>query len=188
MLCAYHRAAHAHSGDAEDLADDELAAVDISEVVGPYAWGAIHHAVESFPCQECADEGGSLMRGVHDVVNAKLGKPIEHPEDLRRLAELATSAASGHLAQNELGTPLPPELSEAIAVAMAGSDHHEHGGVALSCSCMIVDVADAADSDKPVCTGGEKERLERCVMELKDDSDVRDPFAVCTASLGCKLS
>lgn len=164
MLCPYHRTAHLRSGETEELADDELAAVDISEVVGPYAWSALHHAVESFPCQECADEGSSLMRGLHDVVNAKLGKPIEHPEDLRRLAELATSAASGELAQPVL-TPLPAEVATAIDVALAGSSR----------------------SDKPVCTGDARGRLESCILQLKNDPDVEDPFAVCTASLGCKL-
>ena len=67
--------------------------IDISEVVGPYAWGIIHHAAESFPCPPCAEEGTSLMRFAHDLVNYKLGKPVKYPEDLTRWVNVAMEAA-----------------------------------------------------------------------------------------------
>ena len=57
---------------------------NISEVVGPYAWGNLHHAAESFPCPPCAEEGASLLRMAHDLVNHKLGKPLQYAEDFRR--------------------------------------------------------------------------------------------------------
>ena len=50
----------------------------ISEACGPFAWAVIHHAAEAFPCAPCAEEGGSLMRFAHDLVNHNLGRPIMH--------------------------------------------------------------------------------------------------------------
>ena len=67
--------------------------IDIPEVVGPYAWAIIHHAAESFPCPPCAEEGASLMRFAHDLVNYKLGKPVAYPEDLVRWADVVMEAA-----------------------------------------------------------------------------------------------
>lgn len=60
------------------------APIDVAEVTGPYAWGVIHHAAESFPCPPCAEEGASLMRFAHDLVNLKLGKPVQYVKDARR--------------------------------------------------------------------------------------------------------
>lgn len=60
---------------------------DIPEIVGPFAWGIIHHAFESFPCPPCAETGGKLARGLHDVINFHTGKGIEHPGDLQFLLE-----------------------------------------------------------------------------------------------------
>lgn len=57
--------------------------IDIAEVVGPYAWGVIHHAAETFPCAPCAEEGASLMRFAHDLVNLKVGKQVKYPGDAR---------------------------------------------------------------------------------------------------------
>ena len=67
--------------------------IDISEVAGPYAWGIIHHAAESFPCPPCAEEGASLMRFAHDLVNYKLDKPVMYPEDLARWTNVAMEAS-----------------------------------------------------------------------------------------------
>lgn len=65
---------------------------DVSEVVGPYTWGALHYLVDNFPCPPCADHGGALMRGLHDVVNWGIGKPIQFPADLDLLAHEAVEA------------------------------------------------------------------------------------------------
>ena len=57
--------------------------ISIPEVVGPYAWGVIHHAMESFPCEPCAEHGVKLVRFIHDMVNAKTGKPIKYVANYR---------------------------------------------------------------------------------------------------------
>jgi len=58
--------------------------VDIAETCGGYAWGILHHVAESFPCKHCAEEGQSLLRFAHDLVNVKLGKPLQAPDDAER--------------------------------------------------------------------------------------------------------
>lgn len=94
---------------------------DIAEVVGPYAWAVIHHAVESFPCAPCAEEGASLMRFAHDLVNIKLRKGIRYPRDIRRWLGL-TQEAEDQLqpVQNALEKVLTaPERSLAHVLAQA---------------------------------------------------------------------
>lgn len=68
---------------------------DIPEIVGPYAWGIIHHAFESFPCPPCAETGGKLARGLHDVINFHTGKGVEHPQDLAFLREAVLEVRVG---------------------------------------------------------------------------------------------
>ena len=64
---------------------------DVAAIVGPYTWSMIHHLVENFPCHHCAEEGGRLMRGLHDLVNLKLGKKLQYPADFRYLADAVCS-------------------------------------------------------------------------------------------------
>jgi len=72
----------------------EVVEYDLAQIVGPYAWDILHHVVENFPCSHCAEEGGKLLRGLHDLVNHQLDKPMEYPEDFRFLAELVREAAA----------------------------------------------------------------------------------------------
>ena len=65
---------------------------DVGEVVGPYTWGALHYLAENFPCPPCADHAGALMRGFHDVINFRIGKPIQFPADLDLLAHESVEA------------------------------------------------------------------------------------------------
>lgn len=90
---------HLHAHRAEDDDDPGLA-----ELVGPYAWGIIHHAVESFPCPPCAADGKGLMRFAHDVVNIKLGKGLRFPANFDRHVELVNRLAGAEsLAANAQG-------------------------------------------------------------------------------------
>ena len=43
---------------------------------GSKEWKKIHAAVEQIGCETCKDTGKKLMIFAHDIVNAKLGKPI----------------------------------------------------------------------------------------------------------------
>ncbi len=148
VLCAYQQS------DQGAPLDDE--GVSVSEVVGPYAWRIIHHAAESFPCDECAEEGGSLMRFAHDLVNHKLGKPVQFPADLERWTAVVAEASSA-------AGVVPPGVFAALARA-------------------------GETSSRPTCAGDARERFERCVEGVKDAPGVDNPFAVCTASVGCKLA
>ena len=75
-----------HRQGVKQLADGSVE-YDVAEIVGPYTWSLLHHAVETFPCEHCREEGTRLLHGLHDVVNADLGKPIKYPQDLKFLAE-----------------------------------------------------------------------------------------------------
>ncbi len=137
--------------------DEEIGEpISIAEVVGPYAWDQLHHLVESFPCGECAEEGASLMRFAHDLVNVKLGKKVHHPEDLIRWAGVVAHA------REDLELPAHDDLPAPILAAMA-------------------------QAVSTPCTGEARDRLESCVLQLKDRPDVDNPIAVCTASIGCTL-
>ncbi|MCI0440768.1 MAG: hypothetical protein L0177_16805, partial [Chloroflexi bacterium] len=66
----------------------------ISEIVGPYTWGLLHFAVESFPCPACAEDGKKLIRAIHDLVNWRLEKPMRYPANFRKIAEEFARVAS----------------------------------------------------------------------------------------------
>jgi len=133
----------------EDLALEE-GLIDIAQTCGPFGWGVIHHAAETFPCEPCAEEGGSLMRAAHDLVNFRIGLPIRFPDDIERWH------------------PVMVEAHNQVA--------HE------------LDWVKSEQSDKPVCTGAQAEALERCVLELKEDPGIDEPFGVCVESIGCKVA
>lgn len=75
------------------MSDDETREYDLAEIIGPYAWGILHHVVETFPCNHCSEEGGRLLRGLHDLVNHKTGKPLMFPADFQFLADMANTTA-----------------------------------------------------------------------------------------------
>lgn len=57
----------------------------IPEIVGPYTWGVLQHAVETFPCKTCSEAGSKFIHSIHDLVNIHLGKPVKFPADLQWL-------------------------------------------------------------------------------------------------------
>lgn len=52
-----------------------------TEVFGPHYWAALHNLVENIPCSICRNDAIGLMRGMHDVVNVKLDKPVYDKEN-----------------------------------------------------------------------------------------------------------
>lgn len=67
---------------------DQRREYDIAEIAGPYTWDILHHVVSRFPCAPCAREGSKLLRGLHDLVNVKIGKPLFAPADFRYLVQM----------------------------------------------------------------------------------------------------
>ena len=66
------------------------------ESLGPVAWKQIHEACEILDSNcECREECVSLSRGMHDLVNYKLKKPIMYPENLRKVAKRYQVAVDG---------------------------------------------------------------------------------------------
>ena len=59
-----------------------------ADVAGPFAWRLLHdwaQAVHDEICPSCGEFAISAARAVHDVVNVELGKPVQYPDDLRKL-------------------------------------------------------------------------------------------------------
>jgi hypothetical protein len=50
---------------------------------GHMVWEALHGYVDSIPCSGCRQFGVRFIRGMHDAINAELGKPLRYPEDLK---------------------------------------------------------------------------------------------------------
>lgn len=141
----------------------------IAEACGPFAWSVIHNTAESFPCAPCAEEGGSLMRFAHDLVNHNLGKPVVHRDDFKRWSDVVLEAGAGlNLFAVRDGAPPAEPLPEDVGVAVEEmwSNHLGQG-------------------TRPPCDGDQADAFERCVLEVKEDPNVDNPFAVCTASIGC---
>ena len=136
--------------------------IDIADVVGPFAWGVIHHAMESFPCAPCAENGGKLGRGVHDVVNFHTGKPLQHPEDLEFL----------RVSVNQVPPQIPP--------AHTASNPLDEEIIRLAREVEIL-----GDGEFRSCNAAERERFESCVRQVKEQGTAESPFAVCTVSIGC---
>ncbi|MGH7743901.1 MAG: hypothetical protein ACREQ5_03660 [Candidatus Dormibacteria bacterium] len=55
--------------------------------IGNRGWEMIHGAIENYPCSLCRESGTRLFRGVHDMVNVFLEKPVAYPKDLLFLQE-----------------------------------------------------------------------------------------------------
>lgn len=136
---------------------------DVSEIVGPYTWGVLHHAIETFPCGPCAEHGGRLLRGLHDVVNVHLGKPLYAPEDFQGLVELVVGAA-----RKIAGKGTRPAIArlEGEVARLA----HQAGIMSY-----------------PRCSSPQGEKPARCVQGVKGRGGAASLYAVCTASMGCKL-
>jgi hypothetical protein len=53
--------------------------------IGHRGWKIIHGAIENYPCDACRRGGTVVFRGVHDLVNIHLGKPVRYPEAFQTL-------------------------------------------------------------------------------------------------------
>lgn len=70
--------------------------VNMAEL-GPATWKEIHGLADKFAARvgdscECGKMLQGAMRGLHDAVNVKLGKPVQHFTDLKRLAAFTAQA------------------------------------------------------------------------------------------------
>lgn len=48
---------------------------------GKAVWSTIHTAVDGISCDHCRTAGKALMTFAHDLVNAKLRKPLYDPQN-----------------------------------------------------------------------------------------------------------
>jgi len=101
-LALHHKIKYKLAAEAAQTQDREEPAMfqgnpqpaTIPERDGHLWWQRLEQAVASINCPPCQAEGKRLLNGLHDVVNAKLGKPIQRPDDLRYLADLTVKAAA----------------------------------------------------------------------------------------------
>lgn len=71
---------------------DGTEVIDMARTCGPFWWAAFHgiaKGIRDYGCSSCGTEAVRLVEGMHDVVNAHLGKPIHTPESLAHLSEAA---------------------------------------------------------------------------------------------------
>ncbi len=55
---------------------------------GSHIWEKIHAAVEKIDCETCLDEGRLLISFAHDVVNARLGKPLHDEKNFKKFIDI----------------------------------------------------------------------------------------------------
>tara|TARA_R110002020_G_scaffold348155_1_gene561829 strand:+ start:325 stop:603 length:279 start_codon:yes stop_codon:yes gene_type:complete len=60
---------------------------------GSKVWQKLHNACNDIGCDHCKNECKLYLEGVHDIVNAKLEKPIKHPKSLEHLTKDAITAS-----------------------------------------------------------------------------------------------
>ena len=80
--------------------------VVVAEICGPFAWKMLHSwadAVHDDICRVCGIFAIFAAEGIHDIVNVKLGKPVQHPFSLIELARAAAEAVE----KAELKMPAP---------------------------------------------------------------------------------
>ncbi|MEX2599273.1 MAG: hypothetical protein WD533_06420 [Dehalococcoidia bacterium] len=68
---------------------------DARQLCGPVAWGVLHQwaeAIESEICPVCGEEAKRLAVFMHDLVNAKLGKPLYDADNFRDICGMVHEA------------------------------------------------------------------------------------------------
>lgn len=74
--------------------------VYVPDITGPFAWAQLHswaQNVHDFMCPNCGAFAIKATRALHDVVNVKLGKPVQDQSNLSEIAGIFRSAAAGEL-------------------------------------------------------------------------------------------
>lgn len=107
---ARHGLGVAHTGHDEG---DECAC-DMRRTCGPVAWGVLHSwakAVNDQICSHCGEFAQSMATFMHDLVNAKLGKPLHDPYNFAvmcgKVYELQASASQGGALMDGLRDLIP---------------------------------------------------------------------------------
>jgi hypothetical protein len=59
---------------------------------GRKVWAKLHNTCNEITCEHCRNECHLGIEGLHDIVNAKLGKPIHKPKSLTHLTNNAIKA------------------------------------------------------------------------------------------------
>lgn len=147
---------------------------DLAAAVGPYTWGVIHNAVDTFPCGPCADTGKLIFDGVHDLFNVRLGKGLQRPKAFWALV-------------SEVKLAVDQVKGQAMGKSLEGSRYT--GNLSLGGSVSPLEVAALAKDAgiygfSPVCSPQGATKWESCVQQVKSKGGA-NPFAVCTASVGC---
>ena len=61
---------------------------------GQKVWQKLHNTCNDIGCDHCENECKLYLEGVHDIVNAKLNKKIQHPNSLKHLTDDAITATN----------------------------------------------------------------------------------------------
>jgi len=55
--------------------------------LGNRTWTLFHELFENYGCLKCRTGAKMIVRGVHDLVNIFLGKPVHDPENFKKFVE-----------------------------------------------------------------------------------------------------
>jgi hypothetical protein len=61
---------------------------------GRRAWSHLEKACDNLQCGECRNDCVKFIRGLHDAINIKLGKPMRSPNDFAYLKDFINSMGS----------------------------------------------------------------------------------------------
>jgi len=104
---------HTTQGEAEHGA----CSCEMPKTVGPVAWAVFHGAAQALHddvCQNCGKHAVRMIRGLHDMVNVKLGKPVRYPADLRFLQKMANEAVGNMGEDSMIAVADPGSLTESV--------------------------------------------------------------------------
>ena len=91
------------AADRTEIRTNPDGSVYVPDVAGPVMWAQGHawaQNIHDWMCPTCGSFAIRAMRGLHDVVNIKLGKPPKYPKDLEMLAGASQMALRNHQSGN----------------------------------------------------------------------------------------
>lgn len=167
---------HLHRGAAESVRE-----YDVAEIVGPYAWSILHHVAKSFPCTPCARHADRLMRGLHDLVNAQIGKQLHDPDALQELFDDVVAALKKAQGWGTQQAAEARAVENTIRLKVDRADR----SIEQTVERLAQEAGLLAASAYPQCSSDAKSKWERCIRAVKGQPHVRSPYAVCTVAVGC---
>ncbi len=66
---------------------------NLTRAAGRKTWDLLHGLARHYPCPPCKEPFIVLMKGVHDVVNIQLDKPVHDPKNFEKFVSIVNDSA-----------------------------------------------------------------------------------------------